>query len=148
MKYLNLIRYCDRNTSDKKELRILDDLSADWERIGEILGFRPPEIETIRHAGSGKTPTRCLSDVFSRWIENAVKMPSSERYPWNWTGFYNMLVDSKHGATANDLKAAIASSCSDLHQNFDAGEKFLCSALLNTNIVLESIVKVLATNKQ
>ena len=124
MQCLNRIRYRDPNTSEKKELRILDDLSADWERIGEILGFRPPEIDAIRHAGAGKTPTQCLSDVISKWMQNAEKMPSSKRYPWNWTGFHNMLEDSKHGATANDLKAAINSSCSDLHQNFDAGEKF------------------------
>ena len=57
-------------------------------------------------------------------MQNAANMPSSKRYPWNWTGFHNVLEDSKHGATANDLKAAINSSCSDLHQNFDAGENF------------------------
>ena len=37
----------DPNTSKKKELRILDDLSADWECIGEILDFRPPEINAV-----------------------------------------------------------------------------------------------------
>ena len=124
MKCLNLIRYCDPSTSEKKELRILDDLSADWEDIGEILGFRPPEIKAIRHAGAGKTPVQCLREVISKWTQNADNMPSSKRYPCNWTGFYNMLMDSKHGATANDLKAAITASCSDLHQSFDAGENF------------------------
>ena len=124
MKYLNLIRYCDPNTSEKKELRILDDLSADWEDIGEILGFKPPEIRAIRHAGAAKTPIQCLRDVISKWMQNAEKMPSSKSYPCNWTGFHNMLMDSKHGTIANDLKAAITASCSDLHQNFDAGENF------------------------
>ena len=50
---------------------------------------------------------------------NAEKMPSSKHYPWNWMGLYNMLEDSKHGATANDLKAAIQPSFSVLHKKFD-----------------------------
>ena len=128
MQCLNLIRYYDPNTSEKKELRILDDLSADWEDIGVILGFRPQEIKAIQNAGAGRTLIQCLREVISKWMQNADKMPSSKRYPWNWTGFYNMLEDSKHGATANDLKAAINSSFSDLHQNFDAGE--IWSALI------------------
>ena len=125
MKYLNFIRYHDLNTSDKKESRILDDLSADWEDIGEILGFRPPEINAIRHAGAGKTPIQCLREVISKWIWNADNMPSSKQYPCNWNGLYNMLMDSKHGATANDLKAAITGSCSDLHQSFDDGKNYI-----------------------
>ena len=122
MKYLNLIRYHDPNTSEKKELRILNNLSADWEVIGEILGFRPPEIIAIQHAGAGKTPIQCLQEVISKWIQNADNMPFSKRYPCNWTGLYNILMDSKHGTTANDLKAAITASSSDLHQSFDDGE--------------------------
>ena len=125
MKYLILIRYHDPNTSEKKELRILDDLSADWEYIGEILGFRPPEINAIRYAGAGKTTIQCLREVISKWIQNADNMPSSKHYPCNWTGLYNMLMDSKHGATANDLKAAITASSSDLHQSFDDGENYI-----------------------
>ena len=125
MKYLNLIRYHDSNTSEKKELRILDDLSADWECIGEILGFRPPEINAIRHAGARKTPIQCLREVISKWMQNADNMPSSKQYPCNWNGIYNMLMDSKHSTTAHDLKAAITASSSDLHQNIDDGESYI-----------------------
>ena len=121
MKYLNLIRYHDPNTSEKKELRILDDLSADWECIGEILDFRPPEINAIRHAGAGKTPIQFLRDIIYKWMQNA----NNIQYPCNWKGLYNMLMDSKHGATANDLKAAITDSSSDLHQNDDDGENYI-----------------------
>ena len=119
---MNLIRYHDPNTNKKKELRILDDLSADWEFIGEILDFRPPEIDAIRHPGAGKTPIHCLQGVISKWLQNADSIPSSKQYPCSWNGLYNMLKDSKHGATANDLKAAITASSSDLHQSFDDGE--------------------------
>ena len=52
-------------------------------------------------------------------------MPSSKQYPCNWNGLYNMLMDSKHGATANVLKAAITASSSDLHQSFDDGENYI-----------------------
>ena len=140
MKYLNLIIYHDPNTSEKKELRILDDLSADWECIGEILGFRPPEIDAIRHAGAGKTPIQCLREVISKWIQNADNMPSSKQYPCNWTGLYNMLMDSKHGATANDLKAAISASSSDLHQSFDDGENYIEDHALSCfyNVVIKT----------
>ena len=124
MKYLNLLSYHDSNTGEKKELRILDDLSANWEDIGEILGFKPPEINAIRHAGDWETPIQCLRKVISKWIQNADNMPFSTRYPCNWTGLYNILMDSKHGATANDLKAAITASSSDLHQSFDEGENY------------------------
>ena len=121
---MNLIRYYDPNTSEKKELRIMDDLSADWERSGEMLGFRPPEINAIRHAGAGKTPIQCLREVFSKWIQNGDNMPSSKQYPCNWTGLYNVLIDSKHGGTADDLKAAITAYSSDLRQNYD-GENYI-----------------------
>ena len=125
MEYLNLIRYYDPNTSKKNELRILDDLAADWECIGELLGFRPPEIEAIRHPGAGRIPIQCLREVISKWIENADNMRSSKQYPCNWNGLYNILINSKHGATASDLNAAITASSSDLHQNFDDGENFI-----------------------
>ena len=124
MKYLNLIRYHDPNTNEKKELRILDDLSADWECIGELLGFRPPEINAIRHPGAAKNPIQCLREVISKWMQNADNMPFSKRYPCNWNGLHNILMDSKHGATANDLKAAITTYSSDLHQGYD-GENYI-----------------------
>ena len=111
MHYLNRIRYYDPITSEKKELSIMDDLSADWECFGEILGFRPPEIISIRQ-------------VISKWIQNGDNMPSSKQYPCNWNGLYNLLIDSKHGGTANDLKAAITAFSSDLHQNYD-GENYI-----------------------
>ena len=66
MKYFHLIRYRNPNTSEKKELRILDDLLADWEDIGEILGLRPPEIMAIQNARAAKTPIQCLHDVISK----------------------------------------------------------------------------------
>ena len=125
MKYLNLIRYRDPNTSEVREVRILDDLAADWECIGELLDFRPPEIDAIRHAGAGKAPIQCLREVLSKWIQNAVNMPSSKRYPCNWTGVYNLLMDSKHGTTASDLKAAVTASTSDFHQSVDDGEYYI-----------------------
>ena len=121
MKYFRLIRYRDPN-GEIKELRILDDLSPDWEGIGETLGFKPSVIKAIRNAGSGKTPLQCLRDVFTRWLDNADNMPFKKRFPSNWTGVYNLLLDSQHGTTAKDLKAAIKASYSDLHQNFDDGE--------------------------
>ena len=125
MKYFNLIRYHDPNTSNEKKLRILDDLSADWECIGETLGFRPPEIDAIRHPGAGRTLIQCLREVISEWMKNAVNMPFSKQYPCTWTGLYNLLNDSKHGAAANDLKAAITDSSSDLHQSCDDGENYI-----------------------
>ena len=62
MKYLNLISFIGTNRK-KKVLRILDDVSADWECIAEILGFRPPELNAIRHVGAGKTTIQCLREV-------------------------------------------------------------------------------------
>ena len=63
MKYFNLIRYCNPNTGEKKELRILDDLLAGWEDIGQILCFKPFQIEAIRYPGAGKTPFQCLGKL-------------------------------------------------------------------------------------
>ena len=116
MMYLNLIKYHDPNTGEKKELRILDDLSADWVGIGEILGLKPSEIEAIKHPGAGKKQIDCLREVFSKWICNADSMPSSKQYSCNWYGLYTLLMDSKHGTTANNLEAALTDSSSDLHQ--------------------------------
>ena len=125
MKHLILIRYHDPNTSEKEELRILDDLSADWENIGGTLGFPQPQIETIRHAGSGRTTLQCLRGVITKWMQNADNMPFSKDYPCTWSGLYNMLMHSGHSGTANNLKAAITASSSDLHQSFDEGENYI-----------------------
>ena len=121
MKLLHLIKYHDPN-SKKNELRILEDLSADWEHIGETLGLRTPEINAIRNAGAGKTTIQCLREVISKWMQNADYMRYHEKYPCTWTGLYNMLIDSDHGATANKLKAAILATSSDLHNSFVEGE--------------------------
>ena len=115
MMYLNHIEYHDPNTSEKKELRILDDLSADWVDIGEILGLKPSEIEAIKHPGAGKKQIDCLREVFSKWICNADSM-SSSKHPCNFYGLYTLLINSKHGTTANNLEAALTDSSSDLHQ--------------------------------
>ena len=126
MQYFELIRYHDPNTSEKKALRILDDLSADWENIGETLGFKPPLIDhIIRHAGSGNTPIQCLREVISQWMLDVVGIPLSVHYPCSLGGLYNMLIDSEHGAIANDLKVAITTSSSDIHGNFDDGENYI-----------------------
>ena len=117
----NLVRYYDPKTFKKKDLRILEDIAADWEVIGEILGFRPPRIKAIRCAGAGKTPAQCLRGVLTRWMVNANVMPNSDRYPSTWQGLHNLLVDSLHGATAKDLTDAIDTPYSDLHSNFDKG---------------------------
>ena len=52
-------------------------------------------------------------------------MPSSKRFPCNWTGLYNLLMDSKRGTTASDLKAAVTASSSDFHQSVDDGEYYI-----------------------
>ena len=122
MKYFHLIWYYDLYTGEKKELRMLDNLSADWENIGEILGLKTTDITAIRNAGAGKNPLQCLRDVFTRWLDNADNMPSKEHYPCNWTGVYNLLLDSQHSTPAKDLKAAIEASYSDFHHNFNDGE--------------------------
>ena len=121
LSYFNLIKYDDPNTGEKKELRLLQDLSADWKNIGEILGFSPSEIEAIQNAGAGKTPDQCIRDVFSKWIQNA----DNKRYRSNWRGVHELLKDSRYGATANDLKAAIEAPYSDLHQSFEKSKNFI-----------------------
>ena len=121
---LNLVRYYDPKTGKKEDLRILEDIAADWEEIGEMLGFRPPEIKTVRGAGAGKTPTQCLRDILTKWIANSNGMPNSDRFPGTWQGIHNLLVNSLHGTTAKDLTNAINTTYSDLHNNFDKGKFF------------------------
>ena len=122
MSSLNLVRYYDPKTGEKKELRILEDIAADWAEIGEMFGFRPPEIKTIRAAGASKTPNQCLRDVLTRWMADAYGMPYSDRFPSTWQGIHNLLVKSLHSNTAKYLKDAINSTYSDLHDNFDNGK--------------------------
>ena len=125
MMYLKLIRYHDPITNKKEELRILDDLSGDWQNIADTLGFEPSEIDAIRNPGAGKETIQCLRDVISKWIQNVDNMPSRKLYPCNWNGLYKLLMNSKHSATANHLKTAITASSSDLHQSFDDGENYI-----------------------
>ena len=134
MEYFNLIRYYDPITEKKKEMKILEDLSAYWVVVGDILGFSPSEIEAIRNAGAGKTPVQCIRDVFTKWMKNADGMPNSKRFPSNWAGVYNLLKDSQQSTLAKDLKDAIEAYYSDLNQNFDKSKYSL--QLFDDHIVL------------
>ena len=118
MHYLNLIRYRDAQTNEGRELRIVNCLAANWERFGETLGFQPPEINTIRHAGAGKTPEQCLRDVLTRWMQDSVHMPNHDMYPCTWKGLVCVLNDSQNGDIADNLSAAIEASSSDLYHNY------------------------------
>lgn len=119
MSYFHIIRHCDPLTGNKRELKITQEVCANWKTIGELLGFTPGVIATVKNPGAGKTPEQCFCDIITRWMKNASKLPRKERYPNNWTGVYNLLEDAEHASLANHLKAAVEAICSDLHGNFE-----------------------------
>ena len=144
MKHFNLMRYYDPSTGEKKELRILEDLSADWKKVGETLGFTPQKIKTIENPGANKIPSDCLRDIFTGWMENADNMLDKKRFPSNWKGVYNLLEACQHGTTSKDLKAAIEATYSDLHQNFDDGESLLLNSYLLVLYIYNCTLKLKA----
>lgn len=104
---LQYIRYMYRGKSE--ELQIYKITAPKWKDIATRLGFLPAVIKTIANPGAGKEPDDCITDIFQKWLENAVALPRHNRYPKTWRGLCNLLLDSELGEAAQCLKKALYS---------------------------------------
>jgi len=118
MKLINLIHYYHSETGEHRTLKILNILAPDWVEVGNILGFKNYELETIRNAGAGTTPVQCLRVVLSKWMERG----GEGTYKCNWEGLRNLLKDAMKIAAAKELKIAVEADFSDLRNNYNDGK--------------------------
>ena len=134
-RHLELIRYI-APSGKTEELRLYQRTAIKWKEMGSILGIDDVVIETIANTGMGKTPKQCVTEVYRKWIENAIGLPNPKRYPKNWRGLYNLLIDSEYSQVAEKLKEAACSPYSTLHDNLDNHHCEYTKAIVHVTTVL------------
>ena len=125
--HLQLIKYISSITGKKETIRIYDALAPNWKKVGRTLGFEDYTLQAIKNPGSGKLPRDCITDVMCRWKENAPNMTHCDRYPGNWKGLCNLLVDAEQSGLAVKLEAALKADISSIRENFIEREWFIMS---------------------
>ena len=88
---------------DVKKIRVIKKTSNDWEKLGDILGCEPSDLENIR-TRRRENPESCCRDVFCEWLE---KGGIETNYPMNWSGVVELLEDCDHKVLAEELKEAL-----------------------------------------
>ena len=86
-----------------KNIRVIKKTSNDWEKLGDILGCEPDDLENIR-TKRRENPESCCRDVFCEWL---VKGAIDTNYPMNWSGVVALLEDCDHRVLADELKEAL-----------------------------------------
>ena len=82
-----------------------------------MLGIEQSRIDIIAASYSTIAPERCMGDVLTMWVDNAVCLPRAERYPLTWKGLYQLLKDSEFGEVAQQLKRALSSKFNSVRGN-------------------------------
>ena len=113
-----MIKYCSNQA-----LRLLQHLAPQWKKVGEILGIRETEIETIENSGSGRDPKDCIRRVFANWLNNASQLSNYRQYPLTWRGLHNLLLDSDNGEAADELRIALSSQFNSVQGTYEVSSK-------------------------
>ena len=100
---LTLIKWRDTQ-GQKRSLKIIEKVSADWQTLGILLGVNMPMLQNFRRMG-GDDSIQCCRHVFYQWLENS----SNSEYSATWMGVHTVLNDVGQGTTAEELKQALES---------------------------------------
>ena len=95
------MRWKDR--SHERKLEIIDTVSSQWRKIGQLIGLSMSQLDNYRQTESNNV-VRC-SRVFDSWINNNGHL----NYPLSWEGLEKLLHDIEHARTADKLRKALAS---------------------------------------
>ena len=79
-----------------------------------MLGIEQSRIDII---ATSIAPERCMGDVLTIWVDNAICLPRTERYPLTWKGLCQLLKDSEFGEVAQELKRALSSKFNSVRGN-------------------------------
>ena len=70
----------------------------EWKTIAQVLML---DSETINHIARLEIHDR-VKEVFKEWLENALDLLSSQKYPLSWYGLNQLLIDSQLEKIANE----------------------------------------------
>jgi len=96
---LTLIRWNDG--TEKRRLRIIDEVCLEWEKIGTILDIPSNKLEQFRMETSHNSQ-KCCKNLFEFWLKNP-----PEQYPPTWDAFIELLKDIPFEELAKELKKAL-----------------------------------------
>ena len=99
---LILMKWKDAQGQERR-LKILEQISAEWDTVGLLLGQTMPMLQSYRTFTQDNV--QCCRHVFYQWLKNS----THSEYPPTWEGVRTLLVDVGHKKTAEELKKAIAS---------------------------------------
>lgn len=98
---LILLTWRDHKGKEHK-VEILKALKRKWQKLGQLLGLSPRDLETFKKEENKKIG-RCRR-IFSHWIDSNGYPPN---YPLTWQGLEKLLRDLKQKRTANNLNNAL-----------------------------------------
>ena len=92
---------CLRYDNGDKCLRILDSISHEWIKAGDLLGLTPECLKGIdlKHRGDVHM---CCRDVLVHWLQDNLK-----NYPPTWECMKQLLKDMELSTVAIDLQNAL-----------------------------------------
>ena len=87
----------------KEQLRILNEVCAQWKDIGALLGFSGAEMKEIER-NCPRDIKECCREILTSWIEHG---RGHESYPATWEGLHKLLEDIECSTLAKLLKEAL-----------------------------------------
>ena len=100
LKSLILLKWTDSN-GRPRNLRLRDEMCADWQDIGDLLEISPIRLTEIRRSHL-YNPKMCCRDILLDWLQM-----DECSYPVNWDGMLRLLVDIGLSAIADKLQEAL-----------------------------------------
>jgi len=84
-----------------RQLRIIDNICNEWEKIGTILGIPAAKLQ-MWSMQTKQDPQQCCKNVLHSWLRNP-----PEEYPLTWGGFIDLLEDIPFKELAKELREAL-----------------------------------------
>ena len=112
--YLDLLRWW-HELSGEKQLRLYSIISHRWKRIATRLGIEHGNIDSIDRQYHNDRDK--VIAVLGWWLDDAVNLPNSSRYPGSWQGLIELLHDAELGQPAVKLYTALSSPQSSVRGN-------------------------------
>lgn len=91
-----------------KVVKVYEESAHQWIRIGQNLGLESYTLTNIRDNFAENYGR--VTQVFQKWLENAVCLPNSRDYPRTWRGLVNLLRNSELGTLANKVDRALTAT--------------------------------------
>ena len=89
------------NQQQRHELRIVNEVSNKWRKIGTMLSMKAAVLDAEQQRSSDNSMR--FQQVIEKWIE----MGTAGNYPATWRGLQQVLIDVEMAQLANRIKLAL-----------------------------------------